>query len=175
MIPPTVPEVRRVIRAMVGPEEQREFRLGWSLFRRAHQAVAKRSHKATHRAKHATDHYADEHDDGSRGGEPYPAESSESSETTAPTTLTHAPKAGLLADQQWECVRELLPVHKPGQGRPRRDDRQVLCAILWIMDTGSSWRDLPEEEFGPNSTAHGRYRKWCKEGLWARIVEALGR
>jgi hypothetical protein len=99
LIPPSVPEVRRVIRAMVGPEEQREFRLGWSLFRRAHQAVAKRSHKATHRAKHATDHYADEHEDGSRGGEPYPAESSESSETTAPTTLTHAPKAGLLADE----------------------------------------------------------------------------
>jgi hypothetical protein len=34
------------------------------------------------------------------------------------------------------------------------------------MNTGSSWRDLPEEEFGPNSTVHGRYRKWLKEGLW---------
>jgi transposase len=43
------------------------------------------------------------------------------------------------------------------------------------MDTGSSWRDLPEEEFGPNSTLHGRYRKWLKEGLWPQIVEALGR
>jgi hypothetical protein len=32
----------------------------------------------------------------------------------------------------------------------------------------------PKEEFGPNSTVHGRYRKWCKEGLWSRIVEALG-
>ena len=53
LIPPTVPEVRRLIRAMMGPEDEREFRLGWSLFRRAHQAVAKRSHEATHRAKHA--------------------------------------------------------------------------------------------------------------------------
>ena len=53
LIPPTIPEVRRLIRAMTGPEEQREFRLGWSLFRRAHQAVSKRFHEAAHRARHA--------------------------------------------------------------------------------------------------------------------------
>lgn len=167
MIPPTIAEVRRLIRAMMSPEEKREFRLGWSLFRRAHQAVAKRSHEAAHRAKHATGH------DTPRGREPDPARTNEAS---APTIPVHANKeAGLLTDAQWERVRELLPTQEPGQGRPRRDDRQVLCGILWIMDTGSSWRDLPEEEFGPNSTVHGRYRKWCKEGLWPRIVEALGR
>jgi hypothetical protein len=171
LIPPTVPEVRRLIRAMMGPEEKREFRLGWSLFRRAHQAVAKRSHKATHRAKHATEHHATYHDV-PRGRNP---ELARTSEAIAPTIHTHAPKAGLLADDQWELVSPILPRQKPGQGRPRRDDRQVLCGILWIMDTGSSWRDLPEEDFGPNSTVHGRYRKWCKEGLWSRIVEALGR
>ena len=98
----------------------------------------------------------------------------ESSEATAATIPTDALKAGLLVDEQWERVRVLLPRQKPGQGRPRRNDRQVLCGILWVMDRGSSWRDLPEEEFGPNSTVHGRYRKWCKEGLWPRIVEALG-
>jgi hypothetical protein len=42
-----------LISAMRGPEEQREFRLRWSLFRRAHQAVAKRSHEANHSKKHA--------------------------------------------------------------------------------------------------------------------------
>jgi Putative transposase of IS4/5 family (DUF4096) len=153
---------------MMGPEEQREFRLGWSLFRRAHQAVAKRSHEAAHnRARHAT------YRDAPGGHEP---DLAESSEATAPTIPVHANKeAALLTDAQWERVRELLPRQEPGQGRPRRDDRQVLCGILWIMDTSSSWRDLPEEEFGPNSTLHGRYRKWCKEGLWPRIVEVLER
>jgi hypothetical protein len=172
LIPPTVPEVRRLIRAMMGPEEHREFRLGWSLFRRAHQAVAKRSHRASRTKKHATDHHADEHDASRRGGDPDPAGTGAAA---APTAPTRAPKSSLLADEQWERVRDLLPEQKPGQGRPRRDDRQVLRAILWVMDTGSSWRDLPEEEFGPNSTVHGRYRKWCKEGLWPPIVEALGR
>jgi hypothetical protein len=31
---------------MSGPYEERDFRLGWSLWRRAHQAVAKRCHAA---------------------------------------------------------------------------------------------------------------------------------
>lgn len=156
---------------MTAPEEQREFRLGWSLFRRAHQAVAKRSHGAAHGARYATSY----HDDGRRGGHDLePADSGEgNASTTIPPRANRA--AGLLTDAQWERVRELLPRQKPGEGRPRRDDRQVLRGILWVMDTGSSWRDLPEEEFGPNSTLHGRYRKWCKEGLWPRIVEVLGR
>ena len=37
-IPPTVAEVRLLIRAMTAPKRVEEFRLGWSLFRRAHQA-----------------------------------------------------------------------------------------------------------------------------------------
>lgn len=153
-----------MILAMAGPVEEREFRLGWSLFRRAHQAVAERCHKASHGAKHATGHHATEHD-ASRAREP----------DLAPTGPVRAKEAGLLTDTEWERVRELLPVHKPGQGRPRRDDRQVLRGILWVMDTGSSWREMPEEKFGPNSTAQGRYRKWLKEGLWSRIVQALRR
>jgi hypothetical protein len=162
-----------MILAMNGPEGQRELRLGWSLFRRAHQAVAKRCHKATHRAKHAAAHPVTEHDVGRGSRGPEPVEANEAATSTS--TSVRAKEAALMTDPEWERVRELLPSQKPGQGRPRRDDRQVLCAILWVMDTGSSWRDLPEEDFGPNSTAHGRYRKWCKEGLWSRIVEALGR
>ena len=156
---------------MRGPEEQREFRLGWSLFRRAHQAAAKRSHEAAHQARHAASY----HDDGLGGDDLEPTDSSGEGNASTRTPLRTNRAAGLLSDEQWERVRELLPRQKPGEGRPRRDDRQVLCGILWIMESGSSWRDLPEEEFGPNSTVHGRYRKWLKEGLWPRIVEALCR
>lgn len=170
MIPPTVEEARRVILAMTRPAGEREFRLGWSLFRRIHQAAAKRGHKARRRAKHAE---AKPEEGSHRGHSFHPEETG--AQAALARVAVRARGAGLLDDDRWERVRELLPVQKPGDGRPRRDDRQVLRAILWVMDTGSSWRDLPEEEFGPNSTAHGRYRKWCKEGLWPRIVEALGR
>ncbi len=150
---------------MAAPEGHRDFKFGWSFWRRAHQAVARRCHRASHKTKRAGRH------DAVRGGpEPDPADGA----LAAPATL-HRKEAGLLTDRQWERIRRLLPEQKPGLGRPRRDDRQVLRAILWVMDTGASWRELPEEEFGPNSTAHGRYRKWLKEGLWSRIVQALGR
>ena len=153
-----------MVLAMAGPEEQREFQFGWSLFRRAHQAIARRCHKKAHEAKHAGRHAARR--------EPDPAPTGT---MPASPTARSQEEGGLLTDAEFESVRELLPVQEPGHGRPRRDDRQVLGAILWVMDTGASWRELPEEEFGPNSTAHGRYRKWLKEGLWPRIVEALGR
>lgn len=154
LISPTVPEVRKMILAMAGPEEEREFRLGWSLFRRAHQAVAKRCHEAIHRAKHASGH-----DARGRGA----------SDLSRDTLIETA----ALTDGQWERVSPLLPAQKPPVGRPRRDRHQVLSGILWVMNTGSSWRDLPQEEFGPWQTIYSQYRRWCKEGLWARIAEAL--
>ena len=78
-----------------------------------------------------------------------------------------------LTDAGWERVTPLLPPQKPSSGRPRREHRTVLAGMLWVLGTGSSWRDLPQEEFGPWQTVYGRYRKWCKEGLWQHIWEAL--
>ena len=46
LIPLTVPEVRRLVLAMGEAAERRPFRLGWSRWRRAHQAVAARCHAA---------------------------------------------------------------------------------------------------------------------------------
>jgi transposase len=57
--------------------------------------------------------------------------------------------------------------------RCKRDHRMVLGGVLWVMRTGASWRDLPDEEFGPWQTIYGRYRKWCEECLWQRIVEEI--
>lgn len=144
-----------MILAMTGPEDEREFRLGWSLFRRAHQAVAKRCHKVIHRAKHASSG----HDARGRG------EADLSSAMLIETTT--------ITEGQWQRVSPLLPAQKPPRGRPRRDLHQVLSGMLWVMNTGSSWRDIPEEEFGPWQTIYSQYRRWCKEGLWGRIAEAL--
>lgn len=156
-----------MITAMSAPEGQREFRSGWSLWRRAHQAVAKRCHQASHRAKHAaTPHLADHDTPEDKGHDTDPADLANS---------IRAPEAGKITDAEWERVRELMPEQKPGMGQPRRDDRQVLSGILWVMETGSSWEEMPEERFGPNRTVQRRYHKWLKEGLWARIVQALGR
>ena len=48
-----------------------------------------------------------------------------------------------------------------------------LARIVGVLGTGSSWRNLPEEEFGTWLTVYGRYRRGQEEDLWQRIMDAL--
>jgi transposase len=70
--------------------------------------------------------------------------------------------------------RPLLPGRdgKQARGRPRKDDRQVLNGIFFILRTGASWRDLPER-YGPYTTAYNRFNRWTKRGVWAAVFRAL--
>jgi hypothetical protein len=43
-LPITVPEVRRLLLTLAEPDERFSIRLAWSVFRRRHQAIAKRCH-----------------------------------------------------------------------------------------------------------------------------------
>ena len=74
---------------------------------------------------------------------------------------------GDLTDDQWRRLKPLLPPQKPGTGRPGKDHRTVINGILWILRTGSPWRDLPER-FGPWATVASRFYRWRKQGLWLR-------
>ena len=123
-------------------------------------AVAKRSHAATRKAKR--DPLQERVPD---LASPAPA--------ITTTKFFSTPMGTRLTDEKWECVRSLMPSQKPSTGRPRRDHRQVHAEMVWVLGTGSSWRDLPEEEFAPWREVYGRYREWREDGLWQRIIEAL--
>jgi transposase len=56
----------------------------------------------------------------------------------------------------------LLPT-RAARGRPPRDERQVLNGVLWVLATGSPWRDLPERH-GPWQTCYHRFNAWAKDG-----------
>lgn len=131
LIPSTVPEVRRVILAMSAPSEEREFLLGWSMWRRAHQTVVKRCHKASRAVRRAF----------SSKGEPPPSLSL----SVITTALDR--RSARLTDEQWVRLQPLLP-NNGRPGRQWREYRTVLEATLWVLMNGSSWRELPEE-FGP--------------------------
>jgi transposase len=72
---------------------------------------------------------------------------------------------------QWQLVRELLLPPK-ATGRKRRDLRQMLNAIFWILCSGAPWRDLPER-YGPWRSAHHWYRIWTNDGTFDRILARL--
>jgi len=108
----SVAELRRLLQALREPEEQRGKRLWWSRFRRMHQAVAQRCHRAR-RARQA----------------PLPS----------PTNLRPIRVLGLpgLSEARWKQLQPLLPPQKPQTGRPAQDHRQIVEGILWKIQTGS--------------------------------------
>ena len=66
----------------------------------------------------------------------------------------------------------MLPPQRPRTGRPRHDHRTVLNGILAVVGTERSWREMPVE-YGKWETAYKRYRLWCDDGRWGRIIAAL--
>ena len=62
---------------------------------------------------------------------------------------------------------------KPGDaGRRGTDNRLFVEAVLWIVRTGSPWRDLPEE-FGKWNTVFKRFRDWVKADIWQKLFDAV--
>jgi transposase len=77
-----------------------------------------------------------------------------------------------LTDQQWERLTPLLPPQKPQTGRPNKDDRIVINAMLWLLRTGAPWRDLPER-YGSWKTVASRFYRWQAADIWRGILAWL--
>lgn len=78
-----------------------------------------------------------------------------------------------LTEAQWEHIKEVLPAErKQGAGRPAKDNRVMLNGMLYWLNTGVPWRDLPER-FGPWQSVYTRFSRWTKQGVWERVLTAL--
>ena len=80
----------------------------------------------------------------------------------------------VLTDDQWERIVPLLPEHpqSPKGGRPWADDRECLEGILWVLRTGSRWRDIPID-LPSGSTCWRRLQLWAGEGVLREIHTVL--
>ena len=81
-------------------------------------------------------------------------------------------RSQVLSDADWARIGPLMPAVNPRGGRPWRDHRQVVEAIIWRYRAGTPWRDLPEE-FGPWQTVWRRHRRFSADGTWDKIHAAL--
>lgn len=77
-----------------------------------------------------------------------------------------------LTDEQWERLEPLLPPQKPRTGRPNKDHRIVINAILRLLRTGAPWRDLPER-YGSWKTVASRFYRWQRAEIWQQILAWL--
>ena len=74
---------------------------------------------------------------------------------------------------QWERIKGLLPPERTGkQGRSRKDDRNMLNGMLWIVRSGAQWRELPEV-YGSWQSVYARFAKWRDDGTLGTIFRAL--
>jgi transposase len=55
-----------------------------------------------------------------------------------------------------------------------QDNRLFLEAVLWIVRTGSPWRELPAA-VGNWHTTYTRFKSWGESGVWQRIVSGQWR
>ena len=157
LLPLTVPEVRRLLLALAVPPDQFPFHLQWSHWRRHHQAVAKHCH-AVRRAR--------------RGAAMPQSVVLRVQPGGAGRTTRPIGSAGELTEGQWQALVPLLPRPRQRHGRPAHDVRQMVSAMLWIEQTGCSWRTLPER-FGPWQNVYALYHRWRHSGLWLCIRETL--
>lgn len=80
-----------------------------------------------------------------------------------------------LSDEQWEMIREHFPEENIPDGRPGRKPvatREVLEAVLWILNTGAQWHMLPQS-FPNYKTVHRRFQKWCKSKVLRNALTGL--
>lgn len=73
-----------------------------------------------------------------------------------------------LTDQQWDCIKKLIPKARAG-GRPRTTEvRAVMNAIFYINRTGCAWRYLPKE-LPPWQSVYTYFSDWTKQGILNKI------
>jgi len=77
-----------------------------------------------------------------------------------------------ISDDLWDKIENLLPGKADDPGRTAADNRGFINAVLWIAKTGAPWRDLPER-FGEWNSVFQRFNRWCKGGVWERLLQAL--
>lgn len=77
-----------------------------------------------------------------------------------------------LTDSQWDRMKEFFPEENIPEGRPGRKPvatRQVLEAVLWILNTGAQWHMLPQSY--PNyKTVHRRFQRWCQQETLRKLL-----
>lgn len=77
-----------------------------------------------------------------------------------------------LSQAQWERIAPLLPGKAGDPGRTAADNRLFLNGVLWVLRSGAHWCDLPER-YGRWKTAHKRFSRWSKTGVWDRVFADL--
>ena len=74
----------------------------------------------------------------------------------------------ILNDEAWARMAPHIIGDQRTRGSSGRDNRLFVEAVLWIVRTGSPWRDLPEG-LGSWNSVFRRFSPWGAKGVWDRM------
>ena len=77
-----------------------------------------------------------------------------------------------LDDAQWASLMLMIQRIPHAWKRDEAGLRRFVTAVLWVLRTGASWRDLPDE-LGHWPSVYHRFRRWCVRGWWDLLFEHL--
>jgi transposase len=77
----------------------------------------------------------------------------------------------ILTDAQWAKMEPHCLGKVGDPGRSGSNNRLFVEAVLWVVRTGSPWRDIPAS-FGNWSSIYTRFRDWVKADVFKRLFEA---
>jgi putative transposase len=77
-----------------------------------------------------------------------------------------------LTDAQWELLVPLIPPLSPEAAYHFHERREIVNGILYVLRSGCPWRSLPHD-LPAWGTVYHYFRKWQREGVWDRVLEAL--
>ena len=82
-----------------------------------------------------------------------------------------------LTEEQWQILEPVFRHQKrqPGKaGRPPREPRGMVEAILWVLRTGAPWADLPSR-YPPYQTCHRWFQTWSKDDTLKHLLEVVAK
>ena len=78
-----------------------------------------------------------------------------------------------LTDRQWELLASAIVKILGTWGGSNAGDNQVFInGCFWILRTGAPWRDLPPQ-YGKFGSVHKRFKRWCDNRIWERVLEEI--
>lgn len=83
-----------------------------------------------------------------------------------------------ISKELWQQLQPLIPAFKPSiKGGARKlavSDEDALNGILFVLQTGIPWEDLPQSlGYGSGMTCWRRMRNWQLAGVWDQLHHAM--
>lgn len=89
-------------------------------------------------------------------------------------TGARTPLPPIICDAHWLLIAVFFadPPRSAKGGRPRVEPRKCLEGVLWVLQTGARWKDLPPKYPSP-STCWRRLQEWTENGVFQKAWDCL--